>query len=91
MSKTSSSSFGKPPLRLLVVDDSAFDAQMIASKLQIYGYETEMERVETLADFRKAMTASTPWEVIISDYFMPDLKMMDILEYLKKLNLILPS
>ncbi|MDI9400569.1 MAG: SpoIIE family protein phosphatase [Limisphaerales bacterium] len=84
MSKTSSSSFGKPPLRLLVVDDSAFDAQMIASKLQIYGYETEMERVETLADFRKAMTASTPWEVIISDYFMPDLKMMDILEYLKK-------
>ena len=81
MTKISSASSKKPSLRLLVVDDSAFDAQMIAAKLQIYGFETEMERVEILADFRKS---------VISDYFMPNLKMMDTLECLKKTKLDIP-
>lgn len=90
MTKISSASSKKPLLRLLVVDDSAFDAQMIAAKLQIYGFEPEMERVETLADFRKSVISGGDWDVIISDYFMPDLKMMDTLECLKKTKLDIP-
>ncbi|HQC43574.1 MAG TPA: response regulator, partial [Verrucomicrobiota bacterium] len=72
------------------MDDAAFDAQMIATKLQIYGFETEMERVETLADFRKSIISGGHWDVIISDYFMPNLKMMDTLECLKKTKLDIP-
>ena len=43
----------KPVLRVLVVEDSEFDAQMITSLIRKSGYDVVSERVETAAAMQK--------------------------------------
>lgn len=59
------------PLRLLVVEDSEFDAQIMLSILRQGGYDVTAQRVET-ADSLRAALAISPWDVILADYNLPD-------------------
>ncbi len=47
----------KPVLRVLIVEDSEFDAQMITSLVRKSGYEVVSERVEVADAMQKALTA----------------------------------
>lgn len=78
------------PLKLIVIEDSAFDARIIQSKLQLYGYAPEMTHVGSLIDFREAIHSQTQWDIIISDYCIPGLKMMDSLACLQETGLDIP-
>ena len=89
MAPRESNTSNKIPLKVLVIEDSAFDAQILQAKLLINGYRPNMKRVDSLAAFREALI-SEPWDIIISDYFMPNVKMMDTLTCLKEQGLDIP-
>ena len=69
MAPRESNTSNKIPLKVLVIEDSAFDAQILQAKLLINGYRPNMKRVDSLAAFRESLI-SEPWDIIISDYFI---------------------
>ena len=77
------------PLRLLIVEDSEDDAQLLARELRRADYEVTFERVDTPALVAAALAAQ-PWDLIISDYTMPRLRGTEALELLKKSALDIP-
>ena len=56
-------------LRVLIVDDSDEDFELLLRELRRGGYTPEALRVDTPQDMLKAI--ESPWDVIISDYSMP--------------------
>ena len=58
------------PLRVLIVEDSEDDANLVIRNLRKGGYESVYERVETAEKLRGALSR-LPWDVIISDFAMP--------------------
>jgi two-component system cell cycle sensor histidine kinase/response regulator CckA len=58
------------PLRVLIVEDSASDAALTVRALEKGGFAPIHERVETEPAMRAALERD-PWEVIVSDYSMP--------------------
>jgi len=79
----------KSPLRVLVVEDSADDAQLIVREIQRSGYTVEFERVETKPAMQEALSRRS-WDVILSDYSMPKFSAMAALATLKASGLDLP-
>ncbi len=59
-----------PLLRLLLVEDNEDDAQLLLREIQRSGYSVDCERVET-ADAMKLALAEEAWDVVISDYSLP--------------------
>ena len=58
------------PLRVLIVEDSEADAELLLRELRRGGYAPEFERVETPEGLDAALTRQ-PWDLIVSDYAMP--------------------
>ncbi len=58
------------PLRVLVVEDSVDDTFFIVRELQREGFFVDFERVETAAALQAALKEAS-WDLIISDYLMP--------------------
>lgn len=58
------------PLRVLLIDDSEADAELVLAELRNGGYESTWERVDTAAALMAAL-ARQPWDVILCDYVMP--------------------
>ncbi len=58
------------PLRVLIVEDSVDDTFFIARELQRGGFELAFERVETAASMQAALEVHS-WDLIISDYRLP--------------------
>jgi PAS domain S-box-containing protein/putative nucleotidyltransferase with HDIG domain len=77
------------PLRLLVVEDSENDTQLLVREIQRGGYDVEFERVETAAAVHSALTQH-PWDLIICDYSLPTFDAPRVLELLKASGLDLP-
>jgi len=57
-------------LRVLIVEDSASDAELMLRALRQGGFEVVQERVQT-ADAMRAALARQPWDVVLSDYSLP--------------------
>lgn len=57
-------------LHVLLVEDSADDAEFILRELGRRGYEPHWQRVETAPALADALTAQ-PWDVVLCDYVMP--------------------
>jgi signal transduction histidine kinase len=57
-------------LRLLVVEDSDDDVELLVQALRKGGYDLDYRRVQTEAAMRAAL-AEEDWQVIVSDYSMP--------------------
>jgi signal transduction histidine kinase len=60
----------KQALRVLMVEDSPPDAELLAHELSKGAYDLTWERVET-ADAMKAALERAPWDIIVSDYSLP--------------------
>jgi signal transduction histidine kinase len=58
------------PLRALIVEDRAADAEMILRELRRGGFAPAHERVETEEALRAAL-ARHAWDVVLSDYYLP--------------------
>lgn len=57
-------------LRVLIVEDSAEDMEMLLLELRRGGYEVVFERVDTDEGFNAALDRQS-WDVVLSDYTMP--------------------
>jgi two-component system, cell cycle sensor histidine kinase and response regulator CckA len=57
-------------LKVLLVEDSPLDADLLAASLDDAGYEASIERVQTSQEMRAALERSD-WQVILSDYSLP--------------------
>src|SRR5580692_4407140 len=76
-------------LRVLIVDDSENDAILLLRALRKAGYEPVFERVSTAPAMRAALEKQK-WEVVISDYEMPQFGGLEALQTLKDSGLDLP-
>lgn len=79
----------KTPLRVLIVEDSEFDAHMMVNILRKGGYDPQFERVET-SEQMKAALATKPWQVILADYNLPDFNALAALKIAQESELDLP-
>jgi PAS domain S-box-containing protein len=71
-------------IRVLIVEDSPEDAELITHELQRGGLHAVCERVETAAALQAALDVHD-WDLVICDYSMPQLNGPAALEiYLKK-------
>ncbi|MDB6123390.1 MAG: putative sensor protein [Pedosphaera sp.] len=77
------------PLRVLVVEDSENDADLMLWELRRGGYETKPHRVDT-AEAMEAALDRQQWDIIISDYVMPCFSGLDALKVFKKRGLDIP-
>jgi two-component system, cell cycle sensor histidine kinase and response regulator CckA len=76
-------------LRVLMVEDSATDAKLIAQALRKSSRPIELERVEDATAMRAAL-ASRSWDIILSDWSLPTFSAMGALDVLKESGLDLP-
>ena len=77
------------PLRVLVVEDSPDDADLVLHELRRGGYEPEFERVETAAAMDSALQEKQ-WDIVLSDYSMPSFSGIDALKLLRSKDLDIP-
>lgn len=77
------------PLRILLVEDSEKDAELLILALRRDGYAPTFERVDTAEAFEAAL--DTPgWAVILCDYRMPRFSAFGALEIVKRREIDLP-
>ena len=76
-------------LRVLIVEDIESDAAQTIRQLERAGHEVEWERVETADDMRDALRRRV-WDVVISDYHMPQFNAPAALAVVRKASLDIP-
>jgi putative nucleotidyltransferase with HDIG domain len=76
-------------LRILLVEDSEDDAQLLLREIKRAGYDVEFERVETASAMKTAL-ARQSWDVIICDYSLPQFGAQQALAVLKESGNDLP-
>jgi len=70
------------PLRLLHVEDSADDAVLLCAELEAAGCHLHYLRVETASEMAAAL-ASEQWDVVLSDFNLPEFDAYGALQQLK--------
>src|SRR5215208_1032306 len=77
------------PLRLLLIEDSEDDAALVVRTLRRGGYDLTHARVETVEAMRDALARHT-WDLVISDYSMPQFSGPAALQLLHEAGIDLP-
>jgi len=77
------------PLRLLLVEDSEQDAELVLCELRRGGYDVTYERVQTGDAMRHALVHNH-WDIVLSDYSMPGFSGTGALEVLNSVGQDLP-
>ncbi|MDI4633821.1 sensor histidine kinase [Pelomonas sp. V22] len=75
-------------LRVLHVEDSELDHQLILAQLRRAGLALDIQRVDTLNEVRRALTLE--WDAIISDYNLPGFSGLVVLDMVKDARLMTP-
>jgi len=76
-------------LRVLMIEDSEFDAMLLVRHLQTHGYRIEHLRVESQPEMEKALNYQE-WDVVLCDYQLPSFGVLPALALLKRKGLDLP-
>ena len=76
-------------LRVLVVEDSENDAELLLRELTRGGYDVIHERVET-SDAMRAALARGSWDLVISDYSLPTFSGPEALQVIQSMACDLP-
>jgi PAS domain S-box-containing protein len=79
----------RPTLRVLLVEDSEFDARVVASLLRAGGYDVASRRVDTAAAMREAL-ARERWDLVVADHQMPEFDAAQALRIVQESGLDLP-
>jgi diguanylate cyclase (GGDEF)-like protein/PAS domain S-box-containing protein len=77
------------PLKALLIEDDAADAELTLRALRAGGFEPISTRVDTADDFARALAADD-WQVIISDHRMPSFSSLEALAELGRHGLDIP-
>jgi len=76
-------------LNLLLVEDSADDAELVLLALRRGGFQVRLVRVETAGAMAAALAAG-PWDLVLSDYQLPGFGGLDALRVLQASGQDLP-
>jgi PAS domain S-box-containing protein len=76
------------PLRMLMVEDSADDAELLAHELRRAGFALEFERVDSAAALDAAL--DRVWDIIVGDNSMPGFSGTEALSLLRARGLDIP-
>jgi signal transduction histidine kinase len=85
----SATSATRTTIRVLMVEDSADDAELIIREIERGGYRVVSERVDTREGLLAALDRC-PWDIVLSDYSMPQFSGPDALQLVKARGLDLP-
>jgi PAS domain S-box-containing protein/putative nucleotidyltransferase with HDIG domain len=77
------------PLRVMIIEDSENDSQLVLREIQRGGYDVEWERVETRTAMLDALVRR-PWDIIICDHSLPEFHAMAALGTLQARGFDLP-
>ncbi|MDO8689511.1 MAG: PAS domain S-box protein, partial [Dehalococcoidia bacterium] len=77
------------PLRALIVEDSAQDADLTVRLLERDGYEVTSERVEDSTALRTALEGGQ-WDIVLAEYIVPGFGVLDAIELLRATGLDIP-
>jgi len=89
MNTASDTPFPKGKLRVLIVEDSKIEAKLTANLLKRSGYDVVSARVETREDMKRELE-ERKWDVVISDYHMPEFNGMQALQLFQAYDLTVP-
>ena len=76
------------PLRVLLLEDRATDAELVIESLREHDYEPDWVRVDTEADFRAQL--DEPWDLILADYSLPQFSGPAALQIVNDRQLAIP-
>lgn len=76
-------------LKILMVEDSEDDAELMARKLRKEGYTFDLKRVDNQKDLEKALATET-WDLIIFDYILPRFSGREALKLVRKIGEDIP-
>jgi len=76
-------------LRVLLVEDSGPDADLVLRALRDAGFDLVCHRVQTADECRSALTSES-WDLLISDYSLPQFSAMGALRCLREQQLDIP-
>ncbi len=76
-------------LRVLIVEDSPCDADLVLRHLARAGFAVDAKRVEQADDFAQALSLR-PWDVVLCDYSLPGFSAEEALAILKATPLGIP-
>ena len=79
----------KIPLRVLIIEDSEDDKDLILLELRRGGYEPEYSRVETSKALKDALDSQI-WDIILSDFLMPNFDGLSALDIVKSKDMDTP-
>ncbi len=77
------------PLRVLIVEDSEDDAELLLIELRRAGYDPQFRMVQTRDDMVAALDEQE-WDIVVSDYNMPHFSALGALGVMHDRNLDLP-
>jgi PAS domain S-box-containing protein len=76
-------------LRVLLVEDTDEDAELLVRELERAGFKVELSRVETEEEMRESLQSSKH-DIVLSDYALPTFDAMNALRVLQESGLDLP-
>jgi two-component system cell cycle sensor histidine kinase/response regulator CckA len=76
-------------LRVLHIEDSELDCELIRRHLTQAGYELVFHRVDTADAVKSALHAQT-WDIVLADYSLPKLSGLDALSIVRESGLDIP-
>ena len=79
----------RQPLRLLLVEDNPDDAALVLRTLRRGGYEPDCHRVQTAEALEQAL-AQGVWDIVLSDYSLPQFDALRALHLLRNQSAVLP-
>jgi len=79
----------KTPLRVLHLEDTPFDAELIRCTLEDEGFDCELALVRTKETFERAITESH-FDLILSDYAVPGYDGLSALAFVRKTHPSVP-
>ena len=78
----------KEELKVLVIEDSALDAELICDCLQCAGYQVFSRRVDNGAALREGL--ASPWDIVLCDHAMPGFDVFSALQIFKDFGQDIP-
>lgn len=77
------------PLRLILIEDSPDDAELLILNLVQGGYQPQYQRIETETELVSALASET-WDVILCDYLLPHFDALGALKTVQQAALDIP-
>ena len=77
------------PLRVLIVEDSEEDTELLLLELKRGGYDPVHRRVASAAQLADALKHGT-WEIVLSDFSLPGFSMEEALAMVQEAGLDIP-